>query len=379
MGTSLMTLRDSLARSREREPSGSWSLDPQHFTSEEFYRHEVEEIFSKEWICVGHAKEIPHVGDYFSVQLVDEPLLIVRNKDGDVRAMSSVCRHRMMLVVKPGEIGNTSQFICPYHRWSYGLDGQLEKALCMEHHQDFDSRKIALPSFRVEIWNDLIWVNLDDEAEPLSPKLIGLEEVMAVYKGPTDGVMAALYDKSWKGNWKSQVENNLEGYHHMGMHEQSIETYAPTKNVTNLAYTEHWTRHQVHYERNRDVTERLLQEADWEPNDWLGMKQPALDIINIHPGNSFSIYPGGAGFYSIWPLSVDRFQFRARSIRAPGELRRFDSEGQGYDSERVLDEDGLAMKHIQAGARSRKAQPGPLSWMESSLTHWHRWMTERLC
>ncbi len=108
------------------------------------------------------------------------------------------------------------------------------------------------------------------------------------------------------------------------------------------------------------------------------MEQPALDIINIHPGNSFSIYPGGAGYYSIWPLGVDSFRFRAHSIRPPGELRRFDPDGERYDSERVLDEDGVAMTHILNGAHSSKAEPGPLSWMEASLPLWHQWMAKRL-
>ena len=109
------------------------------------------------------------------------------------------------------------------------------------------------------------------------------------------------------------------------------------------------------------------------------MREPALDIINIHPGNSFSIYPGGAGFYTIWATALDQFRFRSRSIRAPGELRRFDIEsGEIYDSERVLDEDGVAMPKIFQGANSSKARPGPLAWMEASLPRWHRWMAHRL-
>ena len=155
----------------------------------------------------------------------------------------------------------------------------------------------------------------------------------------------------------------------MGMHGRSIEAYSPTKNVTNLTYGEYWTRHQVPYERGREVTETLLNEAQWKPDDWVGMREPALDIINIHPGNSFSIYPGGAGFYSVWPTAQDSFRFRARSVRAPKELRRFDVEsGEQYDSERVLDEDGVAMPMVLQGARSSKAQAGPMAGMEEAAT-----------
>lgn len=378
MPSDLTHLRSSIGASLERPVDEPWTLDPGHYTSPDHYDLEVEQIWKKEWICVGHVKEVPNVGDFFSIQFVNEPLVIVRGADAQIRALSTVCRHRLMLVAEPGACGNANSFVCPYHRWTYGLDGQLKSALHMERHRDFDPSGISLPEFRLEIWNDLIWINLDDDAPPLAPRLVELEEAMAVYKGPEGGVMAALYDKTWKGNWKSQVENNLEGYHHMGMHQQSIELYSPTKNVTNLTHGEYWTRHQVPYERGRDVTETLLSEADWRPDDWMAMEQPALDIINIHPGNSFSIYPGGAGYYSIWPLGVDSFRFRAHSIRPPGELRRFDPDGERYDSERVLDEDGVAMTHILNGAHSSKAEPGPLSWMEASLPLWHQWMAKRL-
>ncbi len=370
-----LALRDSLRRPAE----ALRTLEPGHYTSTEYYDLEIEHIFKKEWICVGHILEVKQPGDFFTIELVDEPMMIVRGADDQIRALSTVCRHRLMLVVPPGEHGNSRQFVCPYHRWTYGLDGRLESALHMGRNPSFDLSSICLPQYRLEVWNDLIWVNLDDNASPLAPKLAELEEVMSVYRGPAGGVMTELYDKTWGGNWKSQVENNLEGYHHMGMHGRSIEAYSPTKNVKNLTYGEYWTRHQVPYERGRDVTEALLKEAQWKPDDWIGMSEPALDIINIHPGNSFSIYPGGAGFYSIWPTAQDSFRFRARSVRAPKELRRFDVEsGEKYDSERVLDEDGVAMPMVLQGARSSKAEAGPMAWMEASLTRWHQWMALRL-
>ena len=379
MSTELEGLKASLRNSLERPAETLRTLDPGHYTSQAYYELEVERIWRREWVCVGHVLEVNNPGDFFTLELVDEPMMIVRGDDNQIRALSTVCRHRLMLVVAPGDKGNTGQFVCPYHRWTYGLDGRLESALHMEQNPSFDRSKICLPHYRLEIWNDLIWVNLDDDATPLAPKLTGLDEVMSVYRGPSGAVMTELYDKVWGGNWKSQVENNLEGYHHMGMHGRSIEAYSPTKNVKNLTYDDYWTRHQVPYERGRDVTEALLKEANWKPDDWLGMQEPALDIVHIHPGNSMTIYPGGAGFYTIWPTGQDSFRFRSRSVRAPSELRRFDTEsGEQYDSERVLDEDGVAMPMILQGAKSRKAQAGPMAWMEASLTRWHQWMARKL-
>ena len=211
------SLRDSLERPEER----AQTLDPGHYISLAYYELEVERIWKKEWICLGHVLEVPNPGDFFTVELIGEPMMIVRGADNQIRALSTVCRHRLMLVVNPGASGNADQFVCPYHRWTYGLDGRLESALHMEQNQSYDKSSVCLPQFRIEIWNDLIWVNLDDDAAPLAPKLTEIETAMSVFRGPEGGVMTALYDKTWGGNWKSQVENNLEGYHHMGMNNPS--------------------------------------------------------------------------------------------------------------------------------------------------------------
>ena len=220
-----------------------------------------------------------------------------------------------MLVVKPGDTGNTNEFRCPYHRWTYALDGQLEKALFMDKSRCFDQNKIRLPEFQLEIWNDLIWVNLDDNAEPLAPKLEELNETFSVFTQPDDGVMTNHYDKVWPGNWKCQVENNLEGYHHMGLHEATIEVFTPTRNTTNLTYAEGWTRHQVPYDLERKMTRDLLADVNWQPGDWQRQSTPELDVINIHPGNSFVIYPGSVGYYTIWPTAHDHFYFRSATVR----------------------------------------------------------------
>ena len=356
------------------------TLDPSHYTSKALYQVEVEQLFKKEWICVGHGKELPNAGDFFSINLVGEPLIIIRGEDMNIRALSSVCRHRMMLVVRPGESGNTTELRCPYHRWTYALDGTLDKALYMEHTRCFNQKRIRLPEFRLEIWNDLIWVNLDDNAPPLGPKLSELNDTFSVFTQPNDGVMTNHYDKVWPGNWKCQVENNLEGYHHMGLHEATIEAYTPTRNTTNLTFGEGWTRHQVPYDLDRDITRELLKDVDWRPDDWPMQSRPELDVIHIHPGNSFVIYPGSAGYYTIWPTAHDQFRFRSATVRRAHavELGRSDPNGTAYDTERPLDEDGESMPFIFMGASSQKAESGPKSWMEGSILRWYQWKAKRM-
>ena len=247
----------------------------------------------------------------------------------------------------------------------------------MEQNRDFDRSKVRLPEFRVEVWNDLIWVNLDDDAEPLGPTLVELDEAFSVYRRPDEWFMTNHYYKDWVGNWKHMVENNLEGYHHMGIHQGSIETYSPTSNTTNLTHGENWTRHQVPYDLDLQVARDRIEQTNWQPGN-MGQTEAALDVIHIHPGNSFVIYPGGVGFYTIWPISHDLYRYRSGSIRAPGEIRRLDPEGEAYDSERSLDEDAYAMPYILQGANSSKAMRGSLSWMEVSVLRWYQWIARRV-
>ena len=179
------------------------TLDPGHYTSPELYDLEIEHIWKKEWICVGHICELKKPGDFFAFDLIDEPMMVIRGEDMQLRAISTVCRHRFMPIVRHGERGNANRFQCPYHRWTYGTDGRLKQALYMEENQAFDMDQVRMPEYRLEIWNDLIWVNLDDEAAPLAPKLVDLEEELSTYKVPDDWVAPYSYDEIWPANWKA--------------------------------------------------------------------------------------------------------------------------------------------------------------------------------
>ncbi|MBN36625.1 MAG: hypothetical protein CMM46_17970 [Rhodospirillaceae bacterium] len=190
--------------------------------------------------------------------------------------------------------------------------------------------------------------------------------------------MTNLYNKVWPGNWKNFCENNMEGYHHMGLHKNTLETYSPTRLTTNITWGENWIRYQVSYDMDLQVACYLVEQTNWQPGD---MKQnvPALDIMMIHPANAFVIYPGGAGFYSIGPMGVDQVRYRAGSIRPKGgQLERRDPDGEAYDSMRALDEDGESMPHIAKGVRSRKAAAGKLTWMEEPILRWMQWISGKV-
>ena len=146
------------------------TLPPDCYTSEEFFNLEVREIFSKEWVSVGRVDMVENVGDYFTIELLGEPLVVCRDEDGEVQCLSRVCRHRAAEVVEPGQ-GNTRRFQCRYHFWNYDLKGQLVGAPEMGEAVNFNKEKICLPKLRTEVWQGFIFVNFDADAEPLAPRL----------------------------------------------------------------------------------------------------------------------------------------------------------------------------------------------------------------
>ena len=216
MEPDLTTLLGSLQSYLDLPVERIRTMEPGHYTSQAFFDREVETIWKKQWINVGHVSEIRNPGDFFTVELIGEPLMIVRGQDMEIRALSTVCRHRYMLVVKPGESGNASQFQCPYHHWTYQLDGKLTLPLHMDRHQDFDLSKICLPQFRLEIWNDLIWVNLDDDAEPTNEDLNGewfdfLMKYELIWVGTADYVAEKIANRIQNRQSKNYLPRDEEG------------------------------------------------------------------------------------------------------------------------------------------------------------------------
>jgi phenylpropionate dioxygenase-like ring-hydroxylating dioxygenase large terminal subunit len=143
------------------------------YTSQDFFSLEEKHVFQRNWLCVGRENQIPNNGDYFTIDILSDPLVIVRGKDNNIRALSRICKHRWMEIVV-GK-GNTPNFKCPYHEWMYDLEGNLKGAPGMDREK-FDKSKCNLHSLRVEIWQGFIFLNYDDQAISLDQSLSGLNK-----------------------------------------------------------------------------------------------------------------------------------------------------------------------------------------------------------
>ena len=205
------------------------TLPPACYTDVDFYAFEIEALFNHEWLCVGREDWVKEPGDYFTTQIVGEPIVVARTRAGEIKAMSSVCQHRAMLVAEGR--GNTRGFVCPYHHWVYGLDGILINAPAMERSRRFDKSTVRLPSFKVEIWLGFIFINFDDQAPPLAPRLTKVTEALAPYRlAEAEGLPPMTGTFAW--NWKVMFENNNDGYHANKLHHGPLHDFAPSELAT---------------------------------------------------------------------------------------------------------------------------------------------------
>ncbi len=192
------------------------TLPPWTYTSQEFFDLEMERIFTKEWLNVGRIDEVPNPGDYYTITLLNEPLVVCRDEDGDIQVMSTVCRHRAAEVVESGS-GNLKHFTCGYHLWTYSLKGNLISTPAMENSKNFDMSEICLPRLKVEIWEGFIYVNFDPDAAPLAPRLASVSEHLKNYR-LGDLRCRILEERDCPFNWKLMLDNFMEFYHVGGLH-----------------------------------------------------------------------------------------------------------------------------------------------------------------
>ena len=220
-------------RGTEQIPSpGAKSLPQKYFISQEVFDREQAEIFSKQWLLVGHQSQIPKPGDYFLATITGESVIVTRDQKSQVRGFYNVCRHRGTRL-KEDAYGHASAIQCPYHAWTYGLDGRLIGAPHMDEVPGFDKANYPLHPVNVGLWEGFIFINLNDgeahlrseaTARQRSGDFISLERWFAPLNGKfSHWNMSILrpakrieYDV--RANWKLMFENYSECYHCPGVH-----------------------------------------------------------------------------------------------------------------------------------------------------------------
>lgn len=267
---------------------------PAHlYYSPETFEKEKKALFAATWQVVGHVHQASNPGDYFTFDLLGEPLLIARGDDGVLRGFYNVCRHR---AGNPATgCGNRKLFRCGYHGWTYRLDGALLVTPEFEGVEDFDREDFGLVPVRIEEWFNLIFVNLDGEAAPLNDFLGELHAQAEKFEFRT---MKFSERRTYEMNcnWKTYIDNYLEGYHVPSIHPSL------NREINYNAYTV-----EPHFQYVRQWTPiRGAQPGDATPRRYGQAANLTADYFWIFPNWMLNCYPDNVSVNIILPLAPER-------------------------------------------------------------------------
>ncbi len=340
-------------------PSGpARALHPSCYTDPAFWRSELEHVLRPAWHPIARSDELPDVGDYRSIELFGEPVLLLRDESGRLRAFSRVCLHRAIPIVE-GE-GNTRRFTCPYHRWGYDLDGRLRAAPLMEQVEGFDRDGCRLPELGLEEWLGFVLVNLDPGAEPLAARVSEIERLMRPLDLAGYRLAGTLeFDSPW--NWKVLVENFMESYHHLGPHVQSLQPTNPAAGTHALAL---------------DAEGAVLENpaAPGASPFWVAHVFPTLLFVAFHDAE---IRVGV--WYEMKIDAMDRFRLRIHVLLPPGGAENEALVGGVLERlAQVHAEDITVCDGVWKGLGSRLFRGTALAQQEGCLVRFHRHLAERM-
>jgi choline monooxygenase len=201
------------------------TLPARLYSDAALYETERREIFARSWQMLAHESQLARPGDYLATHFAGYPIVAVRGQDGAVRAFHNVCRHRAGPLVEDGEGHCAGALVCRYHAWKYALDGRLASARDFGAAEGFDPRDYALFPLKTETWRGFVFVNMDAEPAPLADAIAPLERRMQ-HLSPERFRNPRASSHTMRCNWKTYVENYLEGYHIPVLHPMLNSTIA---------------------------------------------------------------------------------------------------------------------------------------------------------
>ncbi|AQA03029.1 hypothetical protein BVC93_11955 [Mycobacterium sp. MS1601] len=368
-------------------------LPPEVYTNQDFWEFEKEAIFGREWLCVGHVGEIPQPGDQLPLTIVGEPIVVLRDLSGDVRAMSAVCQHRGQPLF--GGLAaegrdhqgcvNSRRMVCPYHNWQFGLDGRLVAAPSMTETVPVKQLRetIQLPQIRCEVFHGLIFINFDDNAAALAPTVARMDEELSTFGLAELVALPAQIFPNQQWNWKIHHDNALEPYHtsyvHRGVHEA-----APAKNARFYEFNpgDGQVMHPTYLldenaglastdgKRTTPIIPGLTDEQRKRvmfasiPPMLFSILQPTFVQLTM-------LHPTGPGSFDLRRVNL----YPKSAVEEPGFMLAYEKF---LERKRLaIHQDAVTTAALQQGLGSRYAPRGPLSWMESNIPQLNQWLIER--
>ncbi|MCI5096392.1 MAG: Rieske 2Fe-2S domain-containing protein [Rhodobacteraceae bacterium] len=336
------------------------AMPPEVYTSEAFLQEELQNIFAKDWYCVGRADALAEPGAYTTCDLAGQPVLVIRDRDGTLRALSNVCLHRMSTLLHGR--GQARSIVCPYHAWTYNLDGSLRGAPAMTLNEGFCKDSYTLPSIRCEEWLGWVFITLNADAPTVAEQLKDVEAMVAGYD-MTNYTEAFYEEHVWDTNWKVLAENFMESYHLPVCHAGTIGGLSKLEDMICPPGEPAFNYHTI----LKDESLRIAMAHD--NNDRLkGEERRTTFLLSIYPSLLITLTPGYFWYLSLHPVSPGKVHIRFGGGMSDDYKDDADAQQNFKDLKTLLDdvnvEDRGCTEKVYRGLCSNAAEPGHLSHLE---------------
>ncbi len=359
-------------KTTESYRQGARTLPGRYYTAPEVLAEEEERLFRRSWICVGRDASVAAPGDYMLVEIAGESIIVLRDQSGERRAFYNVCRHRgtRLCEATTGKLSETIQ--CPYHAWTYALDGRLIGAPHMHEVEGFKKKDYPLHTVALAEWEGFLFVNLDPAAEPLAQAFGRLTGRFARYN------LAALrtvrrIEYEVRANWKLILQNYNECLHCPTIHPELSVKLPYTSGANDLVegpflggYMEIKAPHESATISGRACALALGDLSDEDRH--------RAFYYALFPTMMLSLHPDYAVYYTVWPRAplesrvVCEWMVHPDAPAAPG----YNIQDAEEFWDRTNRQDWHICERSQLGVSSRAYVPGPYSPRESIPAAWDR-------
>jgi Rieske 2Fe-2S family protein len=358
-------------KTAETFTSGARTLPRHYFVSADVFAAEQERIFSAHWLCAGHQSPIAKPGGYFLQEVAGESLIILRDRNGEVRAFYNVCRHRgtRLCEESSGQFPETIQ--CSYHAWTYALDGRLIGAPHMDKVEGFDKAEHPLHAVRLGLWEGFIFVNLAKDPTPMAKVFAPLAGKFSHWNlANLRSARRIQYDV--RANWKLIFENYSECYHCPRVH-PALSKLTPYDSAQNDLCEGPFLGGFMPITKGQSLT-MSGKVCALPVGDIKGADHHRVFYYSIFPNLLLSLHPDYVMVHQLWPQSPERVTILCDWLFHPDAFGRPDFHPE--DAVAFWDLTNRQDWHVcelsQQGIASRAYQPGPYSPRESIPAAWDR-------
>jgi Rieske 2Fe-2S family protein len=380
-----------------------FSLPQALYVDDEIFKADLEAVFATDWLFACNVCEIKRPGDYLTLEIGTSSILILRDRDGDVRAFHNTCRHRGSRICN-AEKGHANRLVCPYHQWVYELDGRLINARQMP--KDFDTSGYGLKAAKVEVICGLVYVSIAEDPPSLDRYRTAITPYIAPHQ-PDRTKIAFASTIIEEANWKLVIENNRECYHCAGNHPELLVTLVefalPDDAAATAAFkglmdrsAAKWDAHGLpHRPADGGVEFRCIRlpfnegavsfTLDGKPacNKLLGdFTDPKLGSVRMFrvPNNWNHFLSDHIIHFRVLPLSANR-----TAVRTTWLVHEDAVEGVDYDVQRLTevwtatnDQDRILAERNHLGIQSKAYEPGPFAPSEFMLNNFSEWYAGKM-